>query len=75
MAQEEHTFKISYKGVVVTVKPISTDDTMLYIVELPGERILLETGMDDSREYWIENGDAETDRANEIGALIESKLM
>jgi hypothetical protein len=75
MDQEVHTFKIEYKGDVIEVKPIATDECTLYIVYLRGEKVMLENSMDDDRQYWIENGDQETERANEIGALIESKFL
>ena len=75
MEPEDHTFEIDYNDLKIQVKPISTADTILYIVYLPGEKIILESDIDYSPQYWIENGEAETARANEIGALIESRLM
>lgn len=75
MQQEEFTFEICYNGQQIKVKPLTTDEVMLYIVDLPDERIMIENDMDGSRQYWIENGEAETQRANEIGALIESRDM
>lgn len=64
--------RIIYKGNMVKVTPVPTDERTQFIVHMAKGDVKVEMVVKDDRsKYWREVGTGETDLANELGELIE----
>ena len=76
MSAIQEPFVINYLGVSIQVTPLVDNGDMKYIVELPTRTIILEKEFsEEDIDYWIEAREGQTSIAEEIGRLIESRLM
>jgi len=65
-------FQIFYNNREVSVSLVCEGNDMYFIVNLPEGKLKVIHDIDEEgRDYWIQEPGGETDKANELGELIE----
>lgn len=71
MDTQQEELVIHYKGQQIKITPQSEGINTFFIAHLPEGDVELKTKYIGDNSFWVENGDAITDRSAEIGRLIE----
>jgi hypothetical protein len=71
MGAHMEELKINYKGQQIAVSPHANGVNTFFNVHLPAEDVRLKIKYIDENPVWVENDGDATDRAEEIGRLIE----
>jgi len=71
MNTEQEELSINYKGVLTKVTPSSNATDTFFTVHLPENDLQLKIEDIDDNPCWVEDGGGATERATELGRLIE----